>query len=144
MLTDPACRNAKPKEKQYKLSDEKGLFLLIHPNGSKYWRLKYRVAGKEKMLALGVYPEVSLAAARSKRDDARKLNDNGVDPGALKKEEKRTRKIAAENSFEAITKEWLAHIKDKWSEDHHTYTEAQQRGFATVITHYPAKVPRAA
>jgi Arm DNA-binding domain len=82
MLEDAACRNAKVKSKPFKLYDEKGLFLLAHPNGSKYWRLKYRVAGKEKLLALGVYPEVSLANAREKRDDARKLHSQGVDPGA--------------------------------------------------------------
>jgi integrase len=129
MLTDPACKNAKPQDKPYKLTDEKGLFLLIHPNGSKYWRMKYRVAGKEKLLALGVYPEVSLAEARSKRDDARKLHDNGVDPGAIKQEEKRTRKIAAATSFEAIAKEWLAHVKDKWSADHYAYTERRFKAY---------------
>ena len=80
MLTNPKCKNAKAKHKAYKLFDERGLFLLIHPNGSKYWRLKYRVSGREKLLALGVYPEVSLGCARDKRDEARKLQGAGVDP----------------------------------------------------------------
>ncbi len=73
MLTVAECKNAKPKDQPFKLYDEKGLYLLIHPNGSKYWRLKYRVAGTEKLLALGVYPEVPLALARMKRDEARTL-----------------------------------------------------------------------
>ena len=68
-LTDPTCKNAKPKEKPFKLADEKGMFLLINPNGSKYFRLKYRFDGKEKVLALGVYPETSLKQARSLSDD---------------------------------------------------------------------------
>ena len=122
MLTDPACRNAKPKDKAYKLSDEKGLFLLIHTNGSKYWRMKYRHGGKEKLLSFGVYPETSLSEARTKRDNARKLIAEGSDPSAVKQEEKRTAKIAAANSFEAITREWLEHIRHKWSDGHHTYT----------------------
>lgn len=71
-LTDTAIRNAKPTNKQWKLYDKKGLFVLVHPNGSKYWRMKYRFSGKEKMLSLGVYPDVSLKAARESRDDARK------------------------------------------------------------------------
>ena len=71
-LTHVAIKNAKPREKAYKLSDEKGLFLLVTPAGGKYWRLKYRFGGKEKQLALGVSPEVSLAEAREKRDKARK------------------------------------------------------------------------
>ena len=122
MLTDTACRNAKPKEKPYKLSDEKGMYLEVMPSGSKYWRLKYRICEKEKRLAIGVYPEVSLAAARMKRDEARKQISNGIDPGAAKQEEKRTAKIATANSFEAIAREWLEHMKHKWSEGHHTYT----------------------
>ena len=93
MLNDTACRNAKPSDKQYKLADEKGLFLLIHPNGSKYWRMKYRHGGKEKLLSFGVYPETSLSEARAKRDNARKLIAEGSDPSAVKQEEKRTASI---------------------------------------------------
>lgn len=130
MLTDPACRNAKPQDKPYKLADEKGLFLLIHSNGSKYWRLKYRVAGKEKLLAIGVYPEMSLAEARDKRDEARKQVKDGTDPSAAKQEEKRTRRIATANSFEAIAREWLEHMKHKWSDGHYTYTKRRFEAYA--------------
>lgn len=85
-LTDITAKSAKSADKEYKLSDEKGLYLLIHPNGSKYWRLKYRFADKEKILALGVYPEVSLKEARDKRDTARQLLRDGIDPSKAKKE----------------------------------------------------------
>ena len=130
MLTDPTCKNAKAKDKPYKLSDGRGLFLLIHPNGSKYWRVKYRVSGKEKLLALGVYPEVPLAHARDKRDEARKLQSSGGDPSAAKREEKRSKRVASENSFEAITREWLKHVRHKWSEDHATYTLRRFEAYA--------------
>ncbi|EFD5410503.1 DUF4102 domain-containing protein, partial [Escherichia coli] len=76
-LTDAKIRAAKPTDKAYKLTDGTGMFLLVHPNGSRYWRLRYRILGKEKTLALGVYPEVSLSEARTKRDEARKLNRPG-------------------------------------------------------------------
>ncbi len=82
-LNDLIIRNAKPLAKAYKLSDEKGLFLLVSPNGSRYWRLKYYFAGKEKLLALGVYPEVKLAEAREKRDQARKLLSQSIDPSVF-------------------------------------------------------------
>jgi Arm DNA-binding domain len=79
-LTDISAKSAKPKEKLYKLSDEKGLFLSVRPNGGKYWQMKYRFDGKEKILSFGVYPEVSLKEAREKRDSARKQIKDGVDP----------------------------------------------------------------
>ncbi len=79
MLSDVKIRNAKPQEKPYKLTDEKGLYVLAHPNGSKYWRLKYRFLGNEKTLALGVYPDVGLKDARERRDEARRLIANGID-----------------------------------------------------------------
>ncbi|WP_251363381.1 Arm DNA-binding domain-containing protein, partial [Escherichia coli] len=80
-LTDAKIRAAKPTDKAYKLTDGAGMFLLVHPNGSRYWRLRYRILGKEKTLALGVYPEVSLSEARTKRDEARKLISEVNRPG---------------------------------------------------------------
>jgi integrase len=117
-LTDVQIRKIKPREKSFKLSDEKGLFLFIPPNGSKYWRLKYRFGGKEKKLSFGVYPEVSLAQARTKRDEARTLLSNGADPGLVKQVKKRSAKLAAENSFEAIAREWYAKFSPKWVASH--------------------------
>lgn len=107
-LTNTAILNAKPETKPRKLADEKGLFLLVHPNGSKYWRLKYRFGGREKMLALGVYPQVSLADARQRRDDARRLLANGADPGETKKAAKAAGAEKSANSFEVIAREWFA------------------------------------
>ncbi|AFS84263.1 Prophage integrase [Escherichia coli O104:H4 str. 2009EL-2071] len=89
-LTDAKIRAAKPTDKAYKLTDGAGMFLLVHPNGSRYWRLRYRILGKEKTLALGVYPEVSLSEARTKRDEARKLISEGIDPC----EQKRVKKVS--------------------------------------------------
>ncbi|SFW19175.1 integrase arm-type DNA-binding domain-containing protein [Nitrosovibrio sp. Nv17] len=117
-LTDLSVRSSKPEAKPRKLADEKGLFLLLHPNGSKYWRFKYRFNGKEKLLALGVYPDVSLAQARDRRDVARKHVANGVDPCLLKQETKRAGKEAASNSFEAVAREWYAKYSPGWVKSH--------------------------
>ena len=113
-LTDTAIRNLKPQKKQQKLTDGDGMFLLIHPNGSKYWRFKYRFAGKEKMLALGVYPEVSLAEARERRIEARKALAAGNDPSEVKKEAKRLTVLNSENTFEVIANEWFELRKHEW------------------------------
>ncbi|MBT0353307.1 integrase arm-type DNA-binding domain-containing protein [Morganella morganii subsp. morganii] len=114
-LTDIKVRTAKPTDKQYKLTDGNGMHLLVHPNGSRYWRLQYRFSGKQKMLALGVYPDVSLADARARRDDARKLLANGIDPGDKKKNDKVEQEEA--RTFEELAVEWHATNK-KWSEEH--------------------------
>lgn len=106
-LTDTAIRSAKPTEKPYKLTDEKGLFLLINPNGAKWWRLKFRVDGKEKLLSFGAYPDVGLKDARNKRDEARKLLAAGVDPTENRKAQKAARQELNANSFEVIAREWL-------------------------------------
>lgn len=90
---------AKPKEKDYKLTDERGLFLLVTTNGRKYWRMKYRVSGKEKKLSIGVYPDISLAEARLKREEARKLLAEGHDPSEQKQREKQTKRFTVENTF---------------------------------------------
>lgn len=114
-LTDIKVRTAKPMEKQYKLTDGNGMHLLVHPNGSKYWRLQYRFGGKQKMLALGVYPDVSLADARARREEARKLLANSIDPGDKKKNDKV--ELEEARTFEQLAVEWHATNK-KWSEEH--------------------------
>lgn len=106
-LTDTTIRTAKPGEKPYKLADEKGLFLLINPNGSKWWRLKFRVDGKEKLLSLGVYPEIGLKKSRADRDAARSMLIEGIDPSQQRKATKAAREELATNSFEVICREWL-------------------------------------
>ncbi|WP_024931074.1 integrase arm-type DNA-binding domain-containing protein [Methylophilus sp. OH31] len=117
-LSDTALRNAKPADKPYKLYDERGLYLIVNPNGGKWWRLKYRLDGKEKTLSLGVYPDVSLAQARTKRDDARALVAEGKDPSEARKETKIQAKLSLQNTFEAIANEWHSlHNKSK-SERH--------------------------
>ncbi len=97
-LSDATVRNAKPKSKPYKIADGEGLFLLVTPSGSKYWRLKYFFGGKEKLLALGVYPEITLTEARERRSQARKMLAHCSDPGELKKEAKRQATLMASNS----------------------------------------------
>lgn len=101
-LTDPKLKQAKPKERQYKLADGGGLYLLVTPEGGRYWRLKYRHAGKEKTLALGVYPDVQLVAARKQAAQAREQLRSGIDPGLLK----RARKQEVANTFEAVARDW--------------------------------------
>lgn len=117
-LTDMAIRRAKPMEKQQKLFDSGGLFLLVTPAGGKRWVLKYRFGGREKSLAFGTYPEVSLVEARKKRDAAREKLAANIDPGEAKKAEKRTQRLNAENSFEAIAREWHAKYAPTWSDSH--------------------------
>lgn len=104
-LSDTKARNAKPRSKPYKIADGDGLFLLITPSGSKYWRMKYFFAGKEKLLALGVYPEVSLADARERRTQARKLLAAGNDPSEMKRQSRRAAIANSANSFESIARE---------------------------------------
>ncbi|MFN1129612.1 tyrosine-type recombinase/integrase [Lelliottia nimipressuralis] len=106
---------AKPKEKPYKMADGGGLYLLVKTNGSRYWRLKYRIDGKEKLLALGVYPDVSLADARAKRDEARKGIAGGIDPLEVKKEQKVEREAQVKNTFQQIALEWHSMKVKKWS-----------------------------
>lgn len=121
-LTDTAARQAKPDSKPYKLADGGGLFLLVQPNGAKYWRMGYRFGSKEKLLALGVYPEITLKAAREKRDAARKLIANGADPSEAKRAEKLAQSIGAANSFAAVAREWYEKEKPHWSDSHATRT----------------------
>jgi integrase len=106
-LTDTTIRNAKSASKAFILSDGGGLYVQITPSGGKLWRLKYRYAGKEKLLAFGKYPEVTLSDARTKREDARKKLANNFDPSEAKRIEKQRREILSSNSFEAVARDWF-------------------------------------
>lgn len=117
-LTDTAIRNAKPATKPVKLADEKGLFLLVTPRGGKWWRHKYRFAGKEKLLSFGTYPDIGLKEARQRRDDARKLLAAGVDPGEHRKAHKASRSSSAVNSFEVVAREWFGKYAPTWAATH--------------------------
>jgi hypothetical protein len=110
MLTDTGIRNAKTSDRPRKLTDEKGLHLLVTPAGGKFWRMQYRFGGKQKLLSFGAYPETGLAAAREQREEARKLLANGIDPGADKKARKAARQEREMNTFEAVARNWF----EKW------------------------------
>jgi integrase len=109
-LTDTAVKNAKPADKPFKLTDEKSLYLYVMPAGGKLWRMQYRFGGKQKVLAFGTYPAVSLREARERRDEARKLLSNGVDPGEVKKAQKATVDAQDEETFEKAARSWF----DTW------------------------------
>src|SRR6266699_7307940 len=115
MLTQYTLLNAKRREKPYKLSDGNGLHLLVQTSGSRLWLFRYRFAGKEKMLSFGVFPDVPIAAAREKRDNARKLLAQDIDPSQKRKSDREAAQVAAQNTFGVIAAEYLAN------------TEAQQR-----------------
>ncbi|MEQ1581462.1 MAG: integrase arm-type DNA-binding domain-containing protein [Steroidobacteraceae bacterium] len=117
-LSVPAILAAKPREKAYKLFDERGLYLLVQPNGSRWWRLKYRLQGREKLLSLGVFPDVTLKRAREKRDDMRKQVADGVDPSVTRKVDKQ----AEADTFKSVALEWLAKEQPNWSADHYERT----------------------
>ena len=113
-LTDLKIKTAKPlTDKDYKLSDSDGLYLLVTKAGGKLWRLKYRFEGKEKVLSFGAYPEISLQDARAKRDDAKKILANSIDPNKVKKEIAAEKKANDANTF----KVWAGHWLDHWSTD---------------------------
>lgn len=120
-LTQLQVKNAKVVDKPLKLFDGAGLFLLVQsrdPNSSKYWRLAYRFAGKQKTLALGVYPKVSLSFARDRSEKARKLLANGADPSNTKKAKKIASRVLADDSFEIVTREWFMGRVPNWKENH--------------------------
>ena len=106
---------AKPREKAYQLADGAGLYLEVVPSGARYWRLKYRFNGKEKRLAFGVYPLVSLAQARALRDEAKKKLADGIDPSVAKKEEKLVRDMQINNTFQSVALEWHSSKASRWS-----------------------------
>lgn len=117
-LTNTTIRNAKPAEKPIRLYDEKGLYMEIAPSGGRWWRFKYRFDGKEKRLSLGVYPDISLKAARERRDEARQLVANGIDPSARRKAQEMARQNNAANSFMALALEWHKIRSAKWAPSH--------------------------
>lgn len=133
-LTDTAIRNAKSADRPAKLFDERGLFLIVTPSGGKWWRFRYKFDGKEKLLSLGVYPDVPLASrvikdeetgttrkikgARELRDEARELLAQGIDPGENRKAQKATKQNRAANSFEVVAREWYSKYRPSWSEAH--------------------------
>jgi integrase len=143
-LTDTAIRNAKPKHTAYKLADGFGLYLLINPTGSRLWRMKYRIEGREKLLAIGAYPDVSLAKARERRDGARKAIADGADPSAIKKQARVEAKAVTANTFRAVAEEHLAKLtreglaevtlaKRRWLLDF-IYPDFGDRNIATVTS----------
>jgi integrase len=117
-LTDVTVRTAKPRDKTYTLSDSGGLYVEITPAGGKRWRWKYRIEGREKLLSMGVYPDVPLVAARGRRDDARKLLASGVDPSVHRQAAKAAQAESAANSFEVIAREWFVKHQSGWAESH--------------------------
>ncbi|MHB8092774.1 MAG: tyrosine-type recombinase/integrase [Syntrophales bacterium] len=116
-ISEMQIKKAKPKTTEYKLFDGGGLYLTVTPSGGKLWRLKYRFNDKESRLSLGIYPDVSLADARQRREDARRLLANGVDPGAVKKAQKQAQTEETE-TFELIAREWIAKFTPTWSVSH--------------------------
>ena len=117
-LSDTAIRNAKPRDKARKMFDGGGLYLEVAPSGGKWWRLKYRYGGKEKRLSLGVYPDVSLKDARERRDEARKLLVNEIDPSENRKAAKLAKVERTANSFEVVAREWFTKHEPNWSANH--------------------------
>ena len=117
-LTDKQAKQAKPKDKAYRLTDGEGMYLEVTKTGAKYWRLKYRYGGKEKRLAIGVYPEVSLKQARVKRSEARAQLKDGIDPSTQQRLDKIIKKQAGQNSFELVALEWLDKERSRWSASH--------------------------
>ena len=117
-LSNTAILNAKPNEKTYVLTDERGLSIQIQPSGGKWWRFRYRFSGKAKMISFGVYPDVGLKEARERRDAARKLLADGIDPGENRKVQKAAKVERAANSFEVIAREWFAKNQPTWAASH--------------------------
>jgi len=111
VLTDTHIRSAKPGTKPYKLSDGGGMYLLVKPDGARYWRLDYRFSGKRRTLALGVYPTTTLSNARARREEARAVLAQNTDPSVTKKATKRAAKLASETTFEVLAREWLYNLR---------------------------------
>ena len=137
-LTDSKIKQAKAKEKDYKLSDSGGLFLLVTKTSRKYWRLKYRFVGKEKLLSIGVYPTVTLKMARKAREEAKELLDNGVDPSQAKKSKKEELLEAHANNLELVALEWHAQQSLQWSA---SYSDKVLRAIKRDLFPYLGSLP---
>lgn len=124
-LTATICKNASPKEKLYRLSDGRGLYLEVHPRGARYWRYRYQLAGKSKMCSLGVFPETSLLDARDALDEARRLVKQGIDPSTRSAAgpSKAAELVPAIGCFEDLAKEWIAHMEPSWSARYAKYVK---------------------
>lgn len=120
-LNNKQIESAKPQEKPYKMADGGGMYLLINNKGGKYWRLKYRFDGKEKLLSIGTYPEISLKEARQRREEAKKKLEKGLDPSQEKKLEKLQRNINNQNNFESIARQWHEKQMQRWTARHAFY-----------------------
>ena len=118
LLTNLAVKNAKPTEKPIKLFDGRGLFLLVHPSGGKWWRFKYSINRREKLISLGTYPDVSLSQARERREECRKLVADGIDPSVSRKAHKSATEEKVRNSFEAVAREWVIKQSSVWTVPH--------------------------
>lgn len=117
-LTDVSIRAAKPREKSYRLKDSVGLYLEVRPEGGKWWRYRYKIAGRENMLSLGTYPEVGLSAARTQRDELRRQVAQGIDPGHARRAEKDSQATASVNSFEVLAREWYEARRHDWADSY--------------------------
>lgn len=137
-LSDVAIRKSQPQEKQYKMTDGEGLYLLITPAGGKYWRLDYRFDGKRKTYAIGTYPDVPLKLARERKSDARKLLAEGIDPNEFKKSARLARMEASASSFEYVAREWLLKFSTKWTDEH---TDRLRRRFENDVFPYIGSKP---
>lgn len=116
MLTDTQLRNAKPKDKPYRLADSNGLYLEVRPNGSRLWRYRYKINGKENLYAVGDYPAMGLAEARAEREAARKLVKEGIHPSHQRRIETLRRSIEAESTFKAVAETWIKENSGRWSD----------------------------
>lgn len=124
-LTNTACLNAKPDERDYKKSDEKGLYLLVKATGGRWWRFDYTFEGKRKTVSMGTYPEITLKAAREKRDEARRMVATGIDPSANRKASKLADNEEVKDSFKLIAYEWLAIKKSQWISNYYSKVESR-------------------
>lgn len=140
-LTDRKCQSAKPKTKPYKLSDFEGLYLEVMPTGSKYWRLKYRLHGKEKRIGLGVYPKVALAKARQKKDEIREDIKQGINPALSRLEARQMSTFAKANTFKEIAMEWYPKQIEKWEPRYaQTVLHRLEKYLFPEIGNYPIKM----